>query len=73
MLEENPWQKRRPTVSPVKEVPTKMEESFAEKERVREKVEREVREEYDRKVELEVQERLRGLEKFQKENLELKN
>ena len=50
-----------------------MEESFAEKERVREKVEREVREEYDRKVELEVQERLRGLEKFQKENLELKN
>lgn len=28
VLEENPWQKRRPTVSPVKEVPTRLEDSF---------------------------------------------
>ena len=54
VLEENPWKKRRPTVSPVKEVAIRLEDSFEEKEKVREQVEKEVRKEYDQKVKKEV-------------------
>jgi hypothetical protein len=73
VLSDNPWKKRRPTVSPVKEMPTNLEDSFEEKEKVREQVEKQVRQEYDQKVQLEVKERLKGFELFQKENKELKN